>query len=139
MNTIRYEMAGNLERVERFFKSESEAFQQLESEVNESKPNAVGYLKVVPDTRLEHAALDTAIYSGKLFLLTEEVLKLLSENYRRIDVVNPNTADLRAIALGPLNREPLPMIQGLVTTSRRYLQNLQDSLPAAIAKLRETL
>ena len=138
MNTIRYEMAGNVERIERFFKSESDAFQQLENETNESKSSDVGYIKLVPDIRLERAALDTAIYSGKLFLLTEEVLKMLAENYRRIDVVNRTSDDLRVIARGPLSKQHVPMIQALVTTSRGYMQNLQDSLPEAIAKLRET-
>lgn len=89
--------------------------------------------------RLERAALDTAIFSGKLFLLDGDALEKLYENYRRIDVVNRNSDDLRAIARRPVTKEYVPMIESLATVTTGYMKNLQDSIPAAIKKLEQKL
>ena len=135
LNTVRVELEGALQRITRFFQQESDAFDTLQSDVNASKSKGTGHLAVIPDVRLDRIAMDTAIFSGKLFLLNEETLELLSETYRRIDVVNRSSDELRVIARSPLTSEHMPMVQGLVATGRGTMSNLQQSLSQALPKL----
>jgi hypothetical protein len=135
LRTIRHELNENLERIRRYFTSEEEAYAALEAKLNIDSGQGVGYLAVTADIRLERTALQTAIFSGRLFLLAPEILEALYENYRRIDVVNQTSDDIRAIARNPVSREHAPMIQSLVTVRRGYLENLRDSLPGAVSTL----
>jgi hypothetical protein len=138
LNTIQHELELNLERIEGLHNQERE-YAKLEGRLNEAKIEGAGYLAVVPDIKLERAAFDTAIFSGKLFLLDQGSLKMLSEEYRKIDVVNKNSGDLRAIGRGPVDKQYIPTIQSLVVVSRGYMEHLQKSIPEAIKSLGKNL
>jgi hypothetical protein len=136
LNTVRHELTRNLERIDEYFQSEKDAiYGGLEADLNQSAKSERGHFVLIPDIRLERSALDTAIFSGRLFLLSEEILESLSENYRRVDVVNRNSDDLRAIARAPVNEEFKPMIANLAGVTRGTMQNLQESLKKATVAL----
>jgi hypothetical protein len=134
IRTICHELARNLRLIETTLSSAKE-YAELANQLNENTPSGTGYLAAFPDVRLERAAIDTAIFSGRLFLLDQKTFEEVSEQYRRVDVVNLASSELRAIARAPVNKDYLPMIQSLRGTSAGTMENLLKSIPAVLASL----
>jgi hypothetical protein len=103
LRTICHELGRNLKQIEETLKS-AKAYEELAAELNKDSPAGTSYLAPFPDIRLRRAALDTAI-SGRFFLLDQHDFEEVSEQYRRIDVINRNSDDLRAIARAPVNKD----------------------------------
>jgi len=134
LSTIRNELAVDLKRIEGFLASAGE-YQALARKLNAANPTEPGHIALFPDIRLDRSAMDTAIFSGKLFLLDQPTFEALSEEYRRIDVVNGTSNELRAIARAPVTRDYIPMIANLRGTALGTVENLRKSIP----ELRELL
>jgi hypothetical protein len=90
---------------------------------------------VVPELRLEQAARDTAVFSGRLFLLDQTVLEKVTENYRRIALVNQASADMRELGLHPLDSSHVPMLGNLIAIVEGTVKNLRESIPDALEQL----
>jgi hypothetical protein len=138
LSTIKHELASNLERIEQFLKDTS-AYKGLENDMNKAEIPGAGRFLAIPDVRLERVALDTMLFSGKFFLLDQEILEIVTENYRRSDVVNRSSDDVRAIARGPVDQRHVPIIAALNGIVAGTIGNLRSSLPEAIEKLENRL
>ena len=133
--TVSSELTRNLETIKRTIRDEAD-YIELQEKLNKAKVSDIGYLAVAPDIRLDRAALDTAIFSGKLFLLNQNTLETLSENYRRVDVINRCSDELRSMARVPLTKDYFPMFQNLIGVTRGYMDNLSKSIPETTEKLK---
>jgi hypothetical protein len=135
MTTLGHELVLVQKRIQDFVNLAGE-YEALAAKINAANPNASSYVAAFPDIRLDRQAMDTSIHSGKLFLLDQSMFEALAEQYRRIDVVNRSSDDLRAIARAPVNRDYLPMIEALRGTVLGTSQNLLESIPSMAALLK---
>jgi hypothetical protein len=85
---------------------------------------------------LQRLAMDTASFSGKLFLLEEDLLEAITNAYGKIDAVNIYSNELRDMALGPMKRAYLDQKLAVIDVA---VDNLLEFLPQLIAVIDQIL
>ena len=135
-HTLKHELKRVFAMIKDYIDSK-DAYIDLQNKMNEANISGTGQVLVFSHIQLPKAAFDTALFSGKFFLLGENILEIVMEQYRRMDVVNDTADDLRRIATKPQSRDSLPIIGSLSGVLDGTLNNLLESLPVAIQTLEE--
>jgi hypothetical protein len=140
LTAIKHELTKNLQLID---KLESDIkrgiYEDLQDQMEKAKIPGAGRFIVLPHVKLARMALDTAIHSGKYFSLKDDIAELIKEGYRRIDVVNEWSDQLRTIGNTSHDSSSIPIIGSLYGTIEGTIGNLKKSLPATIRQLEEQL
>lgn len=133
LSTLRFELASNLRSVTEALENSTPSPNQIEGVALPDDDSTEGLM--IPYVILERSALDTAINSGRLFLLSEDALHLVMSAYQTLDVVNTFSQQLLAISSQPQERASKLIIENHSSVVASALAQLKQELPNTIERM----